>query len=151
MHCMHRRLENSILHIRQRLSCSVSAGLTVEKVALPLFREGCAAHVSRQKTDFTTFASADAKLCEAFFDRMSGRERAVQSLPVSHFKWLKFYFLLIAPGCCDRIYNNLKPAPAQQEHALLTGGETPVHLQGLCKRPGKYYPDYKTIKKERYQ
>ena len=32
--------------------------------------------MSRQKTYHTAFASADAKLCEAFFDKLSGRESA---------------------------------------------------------------------------
>ena len=32
-----------------------------------------ATHMSRQKTDHTAFASADAKLCEAFFDKLSAR------------------------------------------------------------------------------
>ena len=29
--------------------------------------------MSRQKTDHTAFASADVKLCEAFFDRLDSR------------------------------------------------------------------------------
>ena len=32
-----------------------------------------ATHMSRQKTDLTAFASADAKLCEAFFDKLGFR------------------------------------------------------------------------------
>ena len=32
-----------------------------------------ATHMSRQKTYNTAFASADAKLCEAFFDKLSAR------------------------------------------------------------------------------
>ena len=34
-----------------------------------------ATHMSRQKTDRTAFASADAKLCEAFFDKLKSPHR----------------------------------------------------------------------------
>ena len=50
-----------------RLSCP----LTADNSTLTPRKVFSATHMSRQKTDHIAFASADAKLCEAFFDMLN--------------------------------------------------------------------------------
>ena len=43
-----------------------------------------ATHMSRQKTDFTTFASADAKLCEAFLKKFNSAGTFSRGIRIIH-------------------------------------------------------------------
>ena len=67
-----------------------------------------ATHMSRQKTDHTAFASADAKLCEAFFDKLTKAAAVFRCGPVRYWS-----LLFTAGGQCRRGCRRQRTAPVR--------------------------------------
>lgn len=65
------RRKSGIATFSRKFRCALRLGcpLMADNSTLALRKVFSATHRSRQKTNFTAFASADAKLCEAFSTR----------------------------------------------------------------------------------
>ena len=95
----------------RKLRCVLRLGcpLIADNSTLTPRKVFSATHMSRQKTYHTAFASADAKLCEAFFDKLKPEGR-VAALRLNSY----FTFFFTPPGISrgGRQWRAFRPPPS---------------------------------------